>query len=52
MIRVLTAVCETAVNCGKTKDGVAAGGVRLAEEVANFIRKHVSLDRISFVGHR
>lgn len=41
------AVC----NLDKTKDGVARGGTRLAEEVRQVIAAHPSLTSISFIGN-
>ena len=46
-------VHSSSANHGKTKDGVAEGGFRLAMEVAQVIRKQPDnyVTKISFVGH-
>jgi hypothetical protein len=38
-------------NLGKTRDGVRAGGERVAEEVRRVVREHPSLRDVSFVGN-
>mmetsp|Transcript_20671 Transcript_20671/g.27229 ORF Transcript_20671/g.27229 Transcript_20671/m.27229 type:complete len:346 (+) Transcript_20671:53-1090(+) len=43
-------VCAKA-NHGRTKDGVAAGGLRLAAEIRGLVKAHVSLDQLSIIGN-
>lgn len=38
-------------NEGRTRDGVAAGGRRLADEVREVVRRHPTLTRLSLVGN-
>lgn len=42
---------SSSANTGKTKDGVAEGGYRLAAEVTEVIKARPNLRMISFVGH-
>ncbi|KAJ8905180.1 hypothetical protein NDN08_001689 [Rhodosorus marinus] len=43
-------VHATKVNSGKTKDGIQAGGTRVANDIMNFVRDHPELEEISVVG--
>ncbi len=42
----------TESNFQRTRDGVAAAGMRLAAEVAQIIRKHRTAESISFIAYR
>lgn len=44
-------VHQAVANHGRTRDGVAAGGARLAEEVRRLVDRHPSLSSLVLVGN-